>query len=1156
MASQGTDSKEDPLNGSGAEQLASTTKYACPEMTELIKRLEPITAMIEPLLEELDPERPVSNDLQENNQSSSTIAPVSPACDQTVSEGLGGAEHTKPLSELREIHVWIDGLTEIVEITPDDRPSKPGWLNMLGLAYELLFNHQGALEHIRMAVTCIEAAVALAPNGDPHKPRYLKHLGDAHQSLFCHLGELEDLRVALDCQTQAVALTPESHSDRPACLNGLGIAYEALYCCLGELGYVSKAINCWTQAVALAPKGHPEIPSYHSNLGNAYQSLFCHLGELEHLYMALDYQQQGAALSPDDDPNKPRHLTNLGNTYRTLFNRLGELDHIRMAVDCQKRAVALTPNSNLDKSGLLNNLGVSYRALFDHLGEIEHLHMAVDCMTQAIVLTPAGHPQKPSCLNNLGNTYMSLFNRLGELEHICMAIDCGMQAVALTPDSHPSRPGYLSNLGSAYQTLFTRLGELEHLRMAVDFHKQAVALTPEGHPEKPGRLNNLAMAFEILFDHLGELEHLSMVISCLTQAVALAPDGCSDKSSRLSNLGGAYQRLFKCQAKLEDLRMAVDCEKQAMELTPEESSSKAQYLSGLGYLYWSLFNASDEPEHIIGAELYSQCATLSPTGHPIVRFQAARFWAWLSSLNGSDTLEAYSHCMMRLPEVVWLGTSVRRRFECLASDVQGLVSDAAVAAILGSRYDLAVEWLEQGRCLIWGQMLQLRTPLDELRASHPELADELYFLSSRLEDGDSSAQNCSTSSIPEALSRNDTYMHGQLADRRERLIDKIRLQPGFNDFLRPPKASTIVSHMRHGATVILTAHESPLVTDAFRCDAIVIEPGAHAIAHVALPSFSHHQAEQLRQELLLCLKSQGIARGFKKDNAPLQTSFRSMLATLWSLIVKPVLDHLNISRILPIDDLPHITWCITGPLSFLPVHAAGIYDDPSTVLSNLAISSYTPTVSSIGRSCSTPPTFSGILAVGHQSSVRGLSPLPGTKDELDRVEEQFANRRFTRLEEGAATMDAVVKAMEYHSLVHFACHGSQDPLDPMNSALHLHDKDLSLAAISRLSIKNAQLAFLSVCQTAKGDSELPNEAVHLAAGLLIAGYANVIATMWSIKDQDAPIVAGEVYKCMLEGGVPDSRKAAKALHRAVKHLQDAIGVNEFARWVPYIHMGG
>jgi len=104
------------------------------------------------------------------------------------------------------------------------------------------------------------------------------------------------------------------------------------------------------------------------------------------------------------------------------------------------------------------------------------------------------------------------------------------------------------------------------------------------------------------------------------------------------------------------------------------------------------------------------------------------------------------------------------------------------------------------------------------------------------------------------------------------------------------------------------------------------------------------------------------------------------------------------------------------------------------------------------------------------------------------------------------------------------------------------------------SFSHTELAFLSACQTASGDHKLPEESIHLAAGMLIAGYRSVVATMWSIRDDDAPIIAEKFYRDLIEAN-GDSGRAAYALHHAVAHLRDVVGESNFTRWVPFIHLG-
>ena len=118
---------------------------------------------------------------------------------------------------------------------------------------------------------------------------------------------------------------------------------------------------------------------------------------------------------------------------------------------------------------------------------------------------------------------------------------------------------------------------------------------------------------------------------------------------------------------------------------------------------------------------------------------------------------------------------------------------------------------------------------------------------------------------------------------------------------------------------------------------------------------------------------------------------------------------------------------------------------------------------------------------------------------------------------------------------------------------------MTLSALVGKTADIAELAFLSACQTAAGDIKIPRASAHLAAGMLAVGFEGVVATMWSIGDEYAPLVV-EAYnsrlihwrsQCHLEGGTG----AAYALHGAVKCLRDRVGENEFVKWAPYVHFG-
>ena len=183
----------------------------------------------------------------------------------------------------------------------------------------------------------------------------------------------------------------------------------------------------------------------------------------------------------------------------------------------------------------------------------------------------------------------------------------------------------------------------------------------------------------------------------------------------------------------------------------------------------------------------------------------------------------------------------------------------------------------------------------------------------------------------------------------------------------------------------------------------------------------------------------------------------------------------------------------------------------------------------------------------------GLLPLPGVAAELGRIKAIIEDSScVTLLESSVGTVEEVLILMNEADWVHFACHGIQDPENPAHSGL-LSRRFTPLDVIS-LSRSRGGFAFLSACQTAKGDKRLSDEVIHIAAGMLFASYGGVIATMWSISDRIAPDVAANVYQELFRDDKwPDHRDAARALHEATKCTQDR--GESFFDWVPFIHVG-
>jgi CHAT domain-containing protein len=221
---------------------------------------------------------------------------------------------------------------------------------------------------------------------------------------------------------------------------------------------------------------------------------------------------------------------------------------------------------------------------------------------------------------------------------------------------------------------------------------------------------------------------------------------------------------------------------------------------------------------------------------------------------------------------------------------------------------------------------------------------------------------------------------------------------------------------------------------------------------------------------------------------------------------------------------------------------------------NFAVSSYAPSLEALLKPsiCVVPGGEDPNVLIVSQPETPGQRQIPGAEREATVIQSIFP-QTAKLLDRHEGTVAAVLEGMKTHSWVHLACHGMQDSLD---SAFLLDDGKLKLSALMTQSLPHAEIAFLSACQTASGDEQLPEEAVHLAAGMLNAGYKSVIGTMWTIKDLQAKNVAEKFYEAMKKqlatGG---ELRPAYALHEATQHLRKTVGVFEFLQWIPFVHFG-
>jgi tetratricopeptide (TPR) repeat protein len=871
-------------------------------------------------------------------------------------------------------------------------------------------------------------------DGHPDKPVYLSHLGSSQQTRFGHLGELVDLENAISNQRRAVELADDKHPSKPAYLLNLGISQHTRFGRLGELADLENAISNQQKAVELTDDGHPVKPMSLSNLGNSQKTRFRRLGDLVDIENAISNQQKAVELT--DDRSKPGCLSNLGISQQARFGCLGELADLENAISNQQKAVILTDDGHPSKPGRLSNLGNSQTTRFVRFGELGDLENAISNEQKAVELTDDGHPDKPMYLSNLGSSQETRFGRLGELADLENAISNKQNAVELTEDGHPDKQIYLSNLGISEETRFRRLGNLADLENAISDQQKVVKLTDDRHPSKPGRLSNLGISQEARFRRLGELADLENAISNQQKAVELTGGGHLSKARYLSNLGISQHTRFACLGELADIKSAILNITMAIDLTDVRDPHRSGYLLNLGLCQESIFAFLKAESHLAAAiSAFKEAAHLN-TAYPSTALVAARKWADVSRHSGdlSSALNGYRIALEILPRVAWLGLDpLSHRNHLLREGSESLGCLAATCAIQLGQLDEAVELLDLGRSVYWQQVSSLRSDLETLKEEDKDLANKLESVGRKLD-----AQKSYDSTLigeDQSVGINKKEVVGKqrrlLVRQWENLVERVRQIPGFKYFLRPTPFAQLREAASVGQVIIINVSH-------YRVDALIF--GATGpIEHVPLPDIDRESLSELSRNITT---NRPVNASATRRRSYVARFLKPALRAIWDDIIVKIFNEVHISLTdTAVPPTRRIWWYPTGPLTFIPIHAAGPGRGVMGV-SQLVISSYVTTLGSLlqlqkanGSVMKRQLKFLGIS----QLETPGESPLLQTVKEVDEVAEVLRSSGWTEgdilsLQGSDATVSRVSCALDFCSWVHFACHGSQDPILGMKSA--------------------------------------------------------------------------------------------------------------------------
>ncbi|WP_031525300.1 hypothetical protein [Streptomyces sp. NRRL F-5123] len=600
-----------------------------------------------------------------------------------------------------------------------------------------------------------------------------------------------DLRAAVDALTEAVALAPDGHPDLlHATLSRL------LVVCATLLGHddgdphLDLALPAWQRVLDRATAhGWTEISvatrqaSHHALMARYHRH---HRRDdlqqaLAHLEAALDAAGPGA-------PDRADMLTSLGLGHRIRFGFTRALADLDRAVEAGTEGLDATGPDDPGRAHRLAHLSAHHRERYAETGAPADLASAVDLATAALELDPGGHATR----THLAAALTERFQATRDVADLSRAVDL-YRAVrddyAAAPDaahgdgSEVETATLLNNLAGVLLTRYRLFAVPADLDEGIEAFTTVLQLTPRTHHSYTSRLVNVAQA---RLDR-ANAEHgsypgagrpspeadLAVAVGYLETAVEELPPGSSQHRKAVAALLGAHMVGERRDPAAFD---AVLARVLALVDDPEAAGPQWTHMAHNAALAladrWERTGAAPDLDRAV--EIFRVCAgrggaesvlsalqlgtclahrvaagerpgdraeavrvlygLASDTTAPArVRYRSVRVWLAVADReDGRATLDGCRLLLELLALAAWPGSPREAQESWLAGE-GGVPAETARLALDAGEPAAAVEFLEQGRAVLWSRALDLRSDLAEVAAADADLAGRLLAVRDELE---------------------------------------------------------------------------------------------------------------------------------------------------------------------------------------------------------------------------------------------------------------------------------------------------------------------------------------------------------------------------------------------------------------------------------------
>ncbi|WP_446038112.1 hypothetical protein [Streptomyces sp. SID1121] len=615
------------------------------------------------------------------------------------------AEDPDATTAAADLRAGIDALTEAVAVIPDTLPDllRAAVSRLTVLPGILLDLDKSDNAHVELALTAWQSALAHAEtHGWDDLVTTLLEV-TYHARIRRHHG-LDDLQQAIACLERTLDLTGDAHPDGAGTLTSLGIAYRIRFGLTGECADLDRAVEAGTLGVDATGADAPARAHRLAHLSAHHRERYVETGIPDDLPRAIDLATAALACDPDNDTARSHLADALGERFR---NRNDPAD-LSQAIDLLRAIHKETSqdgpdgDSEIDTATRLNNLAGRLMMRYDLFAIPSDLNDGIEAFTASLELTPRTHHAYTSRLINTGQVYRK------------------------RADLDEAPPGHEPERSPAADRA-----------QAIAYLEAAVGAT------HPGTSRHRRAVGALLAAHAGSDQQESTAFGdALARGLAVvhdeeAADG-RDWGHVAHNTALALTSRWRRAGNRDDLDQAIDVLRAAARRDGLLSALSAQQL---GEWLARRIEVNEQPgDRAEAAEvLYAVASDLTVPAR--LRFRAVRVWFTVADRHDSPRILNGCRLLLELLALAaWPGAPREAQESWLAQE-GGITAETARLALDAGQPEAAVEFLEQGRAVLWSRALDSRSDLAEVAEADPELAgrllavrDELERLATRFDD--------------------------------------------------------------------------------------------------------------------------------------------------------------------------------------------------------------------------------------------------------------------------------------------------------------------------------------------------------------------------------------------------------------------------------------